>query len=726
MSSIKDTSPTPHIDVVRAHWRELTAYRSKQRVPLIDGHELTLAGVVASSRFRVVPQLDGSAPVRARVQASADFAKTFVAGTVGNANASMYGVTTGFGGSGNTRVKEAPKLQQVLIKGLQAGIIPPPAKNLPDLAPGAPVIPYNQQEKDEQDLQALGVESLLMPESWTKGALTIRLNSLIRGHSGCRYEVLTALHQLLVKNITPCPPLRMTVSASGDLGPLAYIAGAVTGEGKALVWAGEGAARTRIPAPLALQQHNLCPLPFHPKEGLAIVNGTAPSCSAASAALHDAHFVFLLGQALTALCVEALNGTLESFVPFLHDIARAHPGQIEVAANIRRALQGSGLVVEHDEGDPEHRLRQDRYSLRTAPQWLGPQIEEALSAHYTITQEMNATTDNPIIDARPPAERGANEPWSGNLCGGNFQGTSLTVALEKLRVGLQHVGRIAYSQIVELGQPSMNRGLAPDLAASEPSLDYGQKALDLAASSYLAELSFVSNTVSNHVQAAEMHNQSINSLALVAARYTATAVQLVQMILANELFSLCQAVDLRAIYAPFFATMRTHIVEAVKAHVQPSLSAEDAEALVKLLYAQARVSFGQTSTLDTAERFPTLVRPLLADVFTFLHAPTRASTTYTFSAAAFHTTLARACSATWLANRDAYFARENGSGSAAPLLGRTQYLYEWVRGTLGVPMRMGIDVDREETDAQVSRIYEGIVRGDVNGVLLDVFAEQAV
>lgn len=102
----------------------------------------------------------------------------------------------------------------------------------------------------------------------------------------------------------------------------------------------------------------------------------------------------------------------------MHDITRPHPGQIEVAQNIRRALQNSDFVVEWNEDGSDrfvypclgecrvssssfiYRLRQDRYSLRTAPQWIGPQIEEALSALHTITIEINSTTDNPIIDSR--------------------------------------------------------------------------------------------------------------------------------------------------------------------------------------------------------------------------------------------------------------------------------------------------------------------------------------
>ncbi|TFY60761.1 hypothetical protein EVJ58_g4944 [Rhodofomes roseus] len=409
------------------------------------------------------------------------------------------------------------------------------------------------------------------------------------------------------------------------------------------------------------------------------------------------------------MCVEALLGTAESFVPFISEVARPHPGQVEVAINIRNAFSGSQLVQGYDERTATERLRQDSYSLRTAPQWLGPQVEELLSAHRTLTIEINSTTDNPLIDTSK-GERG-------NISGGNFQGTSLTIAMEKVRIGLQHVGRIAYAQLVDLGSPSTNRGLAPDLAANEPSFDYGQKALDMACAAYLAELSFVANTVSNHVQPAEMHNQSVNSLAMISARYTATAVQLVQMILANLLLSLCQALDLRAMYSAFFVKLGDILRDKLSSAISPPLPSPEVDWLCEILIKQAKVNFGQTSWLDTNDRFYTMCKPLLADVHTFL-AERALSHMHSFDGHTFHTTLASSLAADWNLNRETYFK----DGSAEELLGHgTGKLYRWVRRDLGLRMRRGIDIDRGAIDLDVSKIYEGIVNGDVNDVLVGVF-----
>ncbi|KZT00379.1 PAL-domain-containing protein [Laetiporus sulphureus 93-53] len=554
-----------------------------------------------------------------------------------------------------------------------------------------------------------------MPESWVRGAIAIRINALIRGHSGCRWVVIDALQKLLAANVIPCPPLRQTISASGDLGPLAYIASALTGDRDCAVWDGEGKDRRIISSSVALERHAISAIEFLPKEGLAVVNGTAPSCSVSALAIHDAHFLLLLSQATTAMCVEALLGALESFHPFLHDVARPHPGQIEVAANIRRALAQSRLVTQHVEGKAGDRLRQDRYSLRTAPQWIGPQVEELLSSHQTILTEINSTTDNPILDA----SNGRTTSFSG----GNFQGTSLTIAMEKTRIALQHVGAIAYAQMVELGSPHMSRGLAPDVAANEPSIDYGQKAMDMACASYLAELSFISSTVSNHVQPAEMHNQSVNSLALISARYTMTAVQLTQMIMANLLLSLCQAVDLRAMYKCFFDKLDGHIRTSLLATIQPALSPLKVQEMTTLLRQQAEGSFRETGTLDSGERFYVMCKPLVADVSSYLSTLTQEPNAFEqrhFDAHTFHVQLAASLSDAWISNRSSFF----DNGSAEELLGvGTRQLYRWVRQDLGVRMRRGIDFDEEGTDAVVSRIYAAIVQGDVNNVLVKMFRD---
>jgi phenylalanine ammonia-lyase len=154
--------------------------------------------------------------------------------------------------------------------------------------------------------------------------------------------------------------------------------------------------------------------------------------------------------------------------------------------------------------------------LRTAPQFLGPQIEDILTALTTITQECNSSnycppisqfprlslllaTDNPLIDSE-----------TGEIHhGGNFQAMAVTNAMERTRLSLHHIGKLLFAQSTELTNVVMNRGLPPSLAATDPSLNYHAKGIDIATAAYVAELGYLANPVSTHIQSAEMHNQAV-------------------------------------------------------------------------------------------------------------------------------------------------------------------------------------------------------------------------
>jgi phenylalanine ammonia-lyase len=172
-----------------------------------------------------------------------------------------------------------------------------------------------------------------------------------------------------------------------------------------------------------------------------------------------------------------MKGSQEPFQPYLHDASRPHPGQIEAAANIAHVLRGSQLArVRHEESDPEATLRQDRYCLRAVPQWLGPQLEDIMSAQKTIDIELNSTTDNPLVDV-------PNEYlWHG----ANFMAMAVTSAMEKTRLALHHVAKLMFAQLTDILNHTMNCGLPPNLAVGEPSVDYSLKGADIAGAAYLS------------------------------------------------------------------------------------------------------------------------------------------------------------------------------------------------------------------------------------------------
>lgn len=212
-----------------------------------------------------------------------------------------------------------------------------------------------------------------------------------------RWELIEKINQLLGANITPVVPLRGSISASGDLSPLSYIAGTLTGNPSIRVFDGPAAfgQRKMVSSTVALAAHNIEPFTLASKEPLGILNGTAFSASVGALALTEATHLALLAQVCTAMGTEALLGTSGNYDPFIHDVARPHPGQIEAAANIRTLLKGSQLVSNHEEDvsldEDRYMLRQDRYPLRTSPQFLGPQLEDILASLEAVTRECNSS-----------------------------------------------------------------------------------------------------------------------------------------------------------------------------------------------------------------------------------------------------------------------------------------------------------------------------------------------
>lgn len=191
----------------------------------------------------------------------------------------------------------------------------------------------------------------------------------------------------------------LTLISIADLSPLSYIAGTLIGNPSIRVFDGPSSFGHRkvVPSSHALAAHGVDPIPLSSKEHLGILNGTAFSASVASLALNEAVHLALLSQVCTAMGTEAMLGAQGSFAPFIHATARPHPGQVEVAANVLDLLSGSKLTSNEEDEEECHieedagELRQDRYPLRTSAQFLGPQVEDLLSALETVTLECNCS-----------------------------------------------------------------------------------------------------------------------------------------------------------------------------------------------------------------------------------------------------------------------------------------------------------------------------------------------
>ena len=262
---------------------------------VLTGADLTIADVEAVARGRRGAVLDPSA--RARMQESRDLIERLVA-----AGEVVYGVTTGFGALATRFIDpaDAAKLQENLLMSHAAGV-------------GAPL--------DTEIVRAM---------------LLLRANTLALGHSGCRPELVDRLLDLLARDVHPVVPAQGSVGASGDLAPLAHLALPLIGRGQAEL---HGQV---LPSLVALREVGLEPVRLEAKEGLALLNGTQLMTAIGALLLADADRLGATASVAAAVSVEALLGTDVAFAA-AYQLARPHPGQVAVAAELRHLLRDSTI-----------------------------------------------------------------------------------------------------------------------------------------------------------------------------------------------------------------------------------------------------------------------------------------------------------------------------------------------------------------------------------------------
>jgi histidine ammonia-lyase len=320
---------------------------------------------------------------------------------------------------------------------------------------------------------ACGVGDPYPPEI-VRAAMLLRANALAKGFSGSRVQTVELIVACLNGGVLPHVPSRGSVGASGDLAPLAHLALPLIGEGEA--WF-EGELH---PGDQALAAAGLEPVRLEAKEGLSLVNGTQFMAAFGALGLVRAQRAAKTADIACAVSLEALQGSRSSFLPQIH-AARPLRGQVASAANVLRLLEDSAINEAHRWCDKV----QDAYSLRCAPQVHGASRDLLDYVSYTVTTELNAATDNPLVLVQDQLL----------VSNGNFHGQPLAFALDALAMGVAELANISERRIERLVNPSLSGGL-PAFLTGDGGLNSGFMIPQYVAASLVSENKVLSHPAS--------------------------------------------------------------------------------------------------------------------------------------------------------------------------------------------------------------------------------------
>jgi histidine ammonia-lyase len=303
------------------------------------------------------------------------------------------------------------------------------------------------------------------PSEIVRAAMLLRANTLAKGTSGARIETVELLLACLDQGVLPHVPARGSVGASGDLAPLAHLALPLVGEGEAW-YDGE-----RMTGADALEAAGLEPTRLEAKEGLSLINGTQFMAAYGALGLVRARRLTLAADIACALSLESLQGSRTSFIPQIHTL-RPLRGQADSAANVLRLLDGSAINEAHRWCDKV----QDAYSLRCAPQVHGAARDLLDYVDYTVSVELNAATDNPLVLVE-------DELLVSN---GNFHGQPLAFALDALAMATSELASISERRLERLVNPNLSDGL-PAFLTTDGGLNSGFMIPQYVAASLVSE-----------------------------------------------------------------------------------------------------------------------------------------------------------------------------------------------------------------------------------------------
>lgn len=474
------------------------------RTVRFDRDRLTIEDIVDIAQGRANAELSPDPAFRAAIARGADFLDRLL-----REDGNVYGVTTGYGDSCTVAVP-------------------------PELVAELPHHLYTYH--------GCGLGEFFDPAQ-TRAILAARLASLAKGFSGVSVELLLQITRLLDAGLLPQIPSEGSVGASGDLTPLSYLAAVMCGERE--VWRNGQV----VCAAVALREAGITPLRLRPKEGLAIMNGTAVMTALACLAYDRADYLVKLATRITALASYTLDGNAHHFDEVLFAV-KPHPGMGRVAAMLREDLP---TTVWERNG----KRLQDRYSIRCAPHVIGVLADAMPLFRSNIENELNSANDNPLID-------GDNERV---LHGGHFYGGHIAFAMDGMKNAVANVADLLDRQMALLVDARYNNGLPANLSGStgpRAAINHGLKALQISASAWTAEALKLTMPASVFSRSTECHNQDKVSMGTIAARDCLRVLELTEQVVAALLITVRQGAWLRGRVSPELA-LQPHLAAMIEA-----------------------------------------------------------------------------------------------------------------------------------------------------------------
>ena len=374
-----------------------------------------------------------------------------------------------------------------------------------------------------------------LSDFFVRAGMLARMGSFLQCKSGVHPELVKLLAEFINRGIYPFIPKHGSVGASGDLVQLAHIALCLIGEGK-VHYKGEWRATSEV-----LKECGLEPINIHIREGLSATNGTSVMTGISAVNQLDAENLLRWAE-IAAIWMNEIAASYDDFMAEPLNEYRRHEGQKHIAADLRKIANGSRCMQKrevklYDEGHKDVKVFHDKvqayYSLRCTPQVLGPIYETLQNSRRVIEEEMNAASDNPIVD-----------PKTKNVYhGGNFHGDYISLEADKVKIAMVRLAMLSERQLNYLCHDRINGILPPFLNMGTLGLNYGIQACQFTATSTTAECQTLAMPNYVHSIPNNNDNQDIVSMGTNSAELCNQVIENCYQVMSILMLALAQATD---------------------------------------------------------------------------------------------------------------------------------------------------------------------------------------